>query len=118
MITIAGVSGIKTITGLVPTATTGSIATGTASLVLASVTNYVVGTAITIAGVTGTKTIISVIGNTVILDTPADATVTGAAVAVAVANSITIDSNANATVAGAAVAFSNGVWKTFGAISA
>lgn len=118
MITIAGVSGIKTITGLVPTATTGSITTGTASLLLASVTNYVVGTAITIAGVTGTKYIISVIGNTVVLDTPADATVTGAAVDVAVANSITINSNADATVAGAAVAFSAGVWKTFGAISA
>jgi len=117
LITVAGVSGVKKVTGLVPTTTTGSITSGTTSIVVAVTTNYVVGTQLTIAGVTGTKTVTAIVGNTITIDSAADATVASAVVA-GTPLTITIDSVASATVTGAAVAFSTGVWKTFGAISA
>jgi hypothetical protein len=65
-------------------ATTGSITTGTTALVVNDATGLVVGNYITIAGVTGVKKITAISGT-----------------------NITIDSNANATVSGAAVAYSN-----------
>ena len=116
LITIAGVSGVKNVISLVPTTTTGSITSGTTSLVVAVTTNYVVGTQLTIAGVTGAKTVTAIVGNTITIDSAADATVASAVVA-GIPLTITIDSVASATVTGAAVAFSTGVWKTFGAIS-
>lgn len=76
-------------------ATTGSITTGTTALSVNSATGLEVRQKITIAGVTGVKTVTAISGT-----------------------DITIDSNADATVSGAAVAFSNAVFKNEANISA
>lgn len=76
-------------------ATTGAINNGQATLTLSSVAGVEIGQYITIAGVAGVKKIIRLVGLVA-----------------------TLDSNANATVAGAAVAFSAPVFKTFGPVSA
>jgi hypothetical protein len=71
-----------TVTGtFTAAATTGGITTGTRSLVVASATGFEVGDYITIAGVTGTKQIRVIVGTTFTIDSNADATVAGAAVA-------------------------------------
>jgi hypothetical protein len=64
-------------------ATTGSISSGSASLAVSSATGLARNGFITIAGVTGTKKVIDISGTTVTLDSTADATVAGAAVAFA-----------------------------------
>jgi hypothetical protein len=70
-----------TVTGtFTAAATTGSITTGTTSLVVASATGFEVGDYITIAGVTGTKQIRVIVGTTFTIDSNADATVAAAAV--------------------------------------
>lgn len=74
-------------------ATTGSINSGSTSLTVSSATGLAIGQYITIAGVTGVKKIINIVGTTVI-----------------------IDSAASATVSGAAVAFSPATWKGYGLI--
>jgi hypothetical protein len=61
--------------------TTGSITSGTTTLVVNSATGLQNGGYITIAGVTGIKQIVSVAGTTVTIDSTASATVSGAAVA-------------------------------------
>ena len=74
-------------------ATTGDITTGTATLEVNSSSGLALWQYITIAGVSGVKKIIARSGTTV-----------------------TLDSNADATVTGAAVAFSPAVFKTWGLI--
>jgi len=70
-----------TVTGtFTAAATTGSITTGTTSLVVASATGFEVGDYITIAGVAGTKQIMVIVGTTFTIDTNANATVAAAAV--------------------------------------
>lgn len=76
-------------------ATTGSISSASDSLTVSTATGLVVGQYITIAGVSGVKRITDIAGTTV-----------------------TLDSAANATVSGAAVAFSAPVFKGFGEIEA
>jgi len=61
--------------------TTGDITTGTTALTVASASGFAVGDYITIAGVTGIKRITAISGTAVTIDSNADATVTGAAVA-------------------------------------
>jgi hypothetical protein len=61
--------------------TTGDITTGTTALTVASSSGFAVGDYITIAGVTGIKRITAIAGTAVTIDSNADATVTGAAVA-------------------------------------
>ena len=75
--------------------TTGDITVGTTTLTVNTNTGLSVGDQITIVGVSGIKTITAIVGTT-----------------------ITINSSASATVTGSAVAFYNGVFKTFGSISA
>lgn len=74
---------------------TGGITSGTTALVVNDASGLAHGQHITIVGVTGTKIITNINGT-----------------------AITIDSNADATVSGAAVAFSAPVWKNFGVIAA
>jgi hypothetical protein len=70
-----------TVTGtFTAAATTGSITSGTTSLVVASAAGFEVGDYITIAGVTGTKQIRVIVGTTFTIDSNADATVVGVAV--------------------------------------
>jgi hypothetical protein len=76
-------------------ATTGGITSGLTALVVSSATDLLVGQSISIAGVTGTKVITAISGL-----------------------NVTINSTADATVVGAAVAWVNATWKTFGAITA
>lgn len=61
--------------------TTGNITTGTTALTVASSSGFSVGDYITIAGVTGIKRITAISGTAVTINSNADATVTGAAVA-------------------------------------
>lgn len=72
--TVAGTFG--TLSGV-----TGDITTGTATLVVNDATNLKVGHYITIAGVSGVKRITTISGTTITIDSNANATVTGAAVA-------------------------------------
>lgn len=74
--TVAGTAGI-----LNGGATTGGITINTPTLTVNSATGLYVGVYISIAGVTGTKRVIAVSGTTITLDSNADATVAGAAVA-------------------------------------
>ena len=78
--------------------TTGDITVGTTSLVVASATNILVGDLISIAGVTGgvsgTNLVTNVVGTTVTIATPSDATVVGAAVAL-FANVVAIQSGSS-----------------------
>jgi parallel beta-helix repeat protein len=62
-------------------ATTGGITSGLKTLVVNSATGLTIGSRITIAGVTGVKTVTAINGTTITIDTAADATVAGAAVA-------------------------------------
>ncbi len=73
---------------------TGSINSGSSSLTVNTVTGLKVGNFITIVGVSGVKQIITIVGLVV-----------------------TVNSNANATVSGAAVAYSAAVFKTANAVS-
>ena len=96
----AAVPGIQcTTTGTAGTlnggSTTGGITTGTTALVVNDNTGLNVRDKISIVGVTGTKTVVAISGT-----------------------SVTIDSNADATVSGAAVAFVAPVWKNMAALSA
>ena len=75
-------------------ATTGSITSGTNTLVVNDATGLIIGQYITIAGVTGVFRVDEIDGLT-----------------------ITLDSNADATVVGAAVAFDTATVKTYGSIS-
>jgi parallel beta-helix repeat protein len=88
--TVAGTKG--TLNG---GSTTGSITSGSSTLIVNNATGLVVGCYITIAGVTGKKRVTAISGTTV-----------------------TVDSNANATVSNAAVAFSAPTMKGFGMIQA
>ena len=74
---------------------TGSITNGTKLLTVNTTTGLAVGNYITIVGVTGTKVISSILGQVV-----------------------TINSNADATVSGAAVAYSTPVWKAMANLAA
>jgi hypothetical protein len=60
---------------------TGSTTAGTATVTVSSSANLFAGDYITIVGVTGTKRILNVTGTTLTIDSNADATVSGAAVA-------------------------------------
>tara|TARA_R110000868_G_scaffold92404_1_gene256451 strand:- start:974 stop:2830 length:1857 start_codon:yes stop_codon:yes gene_type:complete len=62
-------------------ATTGSITIGTTALVVSDATGLIIGQHISIAGVTGTRRIVAINGTAITIDTLADATVSGAAVA-------------------------------------
>jgi hypothetical protein len=62
-------------------ATTGSITIGTTALVVSVNTSLIVGQHISIAGVSGTRRIVAINGTAITIDTNADATVSGAAVA-------------------------------------
>lgn len=74
---------------------TGDITTGTKVLTVNTTTGLAVGNYITIAGVTGTKVVVSIVGLVV-----------------------TINSNADATVSGAAIAYSTPVWKAMANLAA
>jgi hypothetical protein len=62
-------------------ATTGSITIGTTALVVSDNVSLIVGQHISIAGVSGTRRIVAINGTAITIDTNADATVSGAAVA-------------------------------------
>ena len=62
-------------------ATTGSITSGSVTLTVSTATGLGSGGYITIAGVSGKKKIVDIVGTTMTLDSAADATVSGAAVA-------------------------------------
>jgi hypothetical protein len=67
-------------------ATTGSITSGSTVLTVSTISGLASGAYITIAGVAGKKKINGVAGTVVTLDSAADATVTGAAVAFSAAS--------------------------------
>lgn len=77
-------------------ASTGSITSGTKTLVFADGTQFRVGDIISITGVAGYKKIVTLSSNTATVDTNADATVAGAAV-VSVSNDVAIQTRAGST---------------------